>query len=264
MDVETDAGRPAVSRCGNSLVFTVAVWYNYILGRIKQMIGIIGAMEVEIAGLMKRIQEPKGVTAGRITVISGMLNGVNVSVCRCGIGKVNAAAAATLMIERFPAIELIINLGVAGGIKPGIRQGDFVVAGAAIQHDYDLTPDGLTRGQVAGYESREFACCKVAANKMCAVLANLGYRYEKGVIASGDQFIESKEKACALYREFVAYACDMETAAVAHVCDLFGKRFLGIRSMSDNADGGAVEDFYSFVEKAAERSINAVCAFLEG
>ena len=226
------------------------------------MIAIIGAMEIEIAGLVKKMTGAKEISKGKISVTVGKLNGKDVAVCKCGIGKVHAAAAAAFILERFNKIKLVINLGVAGGIKPGIKQGDFVAASAAVQHDYDHTPDGLIIGQVAGYDNREFICDKAAAEKMCKILKKLGYTHEYGVIASGDQFIESKEKSAWLYKEFNAYAVDMETAAIAHVCDMFNIPFLGVRSISDNADGGAVEDFYSFAEKAAERSISAVCAFL--
>ncbi len=227
------------------------------------MIGIIGAMEIEIAGLITRMTDVREISRGKITVTYGKLSGAEVAVCRSGIGKVHAASAAVFMLERFPAIELMINLGVAGGVKPGIRQGDIVVASAAVQHDYDQTPDGLVKGQICGYEDPLLPCDKAAAERMCGVLSTLGYRFDTGVIASGDQFISSKTKAAALYTEFNAYACDMETASVAHVCDIFSKCFLGIRSISDNADGGAVEDFYSFVQKAAARSINAVVEFVK-
>jgi len=226
------------------------------------MIGIIGAMEIEIAGLVKKLTGAREITAGKLTITTGRFGRADVAVCRCGIGKVHAAAAATLMIERFPEIALVINLGVAGGIKPGIKQGDFVVAAEAVQHDYDLVAEGLTKGQVAGYEKTGFDSDSNAVQKMCATLEELGYAYEKGIIASGDQFIWNKEKAAQLYSEYGAYACDMETAAVAQVCEMLGKKFLGVRSMSDNADGGAVEDFFDFALKAAERSVAAVCAFI--
>ena len=227
------------------------------------MIGIIGAMEIEIAGLIKKMTDVKKIKSGKISVFTGKIGDKAVAAARCGVGKVSAAAVAAFLTERFKALGLIINLGVAGGIKPDIKQGDFVVASAAVQHDYDLTPDGYIIGTVEGYANREFTCDQAAADKMCQILKKLGYAFQRGVIASGDQFIKSKEKSAWLREEFNAYACDMETAAVAHVCDIFGKKFLGVRSMSDNADGGAIEDFYAFAEKAAARSINAVCAFLE-
>ncbi|MCL2798123.1 MAG: 5'-methylthioadenosine/adenosylhomocysteine nucleosidase [Firmicutes bacterium] len=227
------------------------------------MIGIIGAMEIEIAGLVGKLTGAREIAAGKITVTTGKLAKTSVAVCRCGIGKVHAATAATLMIRCFPKIDLIINLGVAGGVKPGIKQGDFVVATASVQHDYDLVADGLIKGQIHGYEKTAFDSDSAAVVKMCAVLQKLGFDYEKGIIASGDQFIWDKQKAVELYNEHGAYACDMETAAIAHVCDMFGKRFLGVRSMSDNADGGAVEDFFEFAVKAAERSIAAVEAYIK-
>jgi adenosylhomocysteine nucleosidase len=226
------------------------------------MIGIIGAMEIEIGGLAGQMTDKKAVTAGKLTMTAGKIDGRDVAVCRCGIGKTNAAAATAFMLTRFPEVELIINLGVAGGIKPGIRQGDIVVAAAAVQHDYDQTPDGLKKGQLSGYDGCFFASDPAAVQRMEDVLSKLGFTHYTGAVATGDQFISAKEKASELYRDFGAFACEMETAAIAHTCDLFGAKFLGVRAVSDNADGGAVESFYSFVKTAAERSIAAVRAFL--
>ena len=226
------------------------------------MIGIIGAMEIEIAGLIQRLNGTKSVSVGKIAFSQGKIAGRSVVVCLSGIGKVHAAAAATVMSERFAGIGLIINLGVAGGIMPGIRQGELVVATEAVQHDFDAVAEGYPKGRVAGYQKTGFDSDPSAVEKMCAVLENRGFRYHKGIIASGDQFIWDKQKARALYTEFGALACDMETAAIAHVCDLFGKKILGIRSISDNADGSAAEDYQAFAEKAAQRSITAVEDFI--
>ena len=245
-----------------SLAIRRIVGYTVKNGGVKQMIGIIGAMEIEIAGLIKKMTGVHTVSVGKITLTTGTLRDVPVVVCLAGIGKVHAAAAATLLCERFPGVGLLINLGVAGGVMPGIKQGDFVVASESVQHDFDAAAEGYPKGRVAGYAQTGFTSDSAAVDTMCAVLAKSGFRYERGVIASGDQFIWDKGKASSLYTEFGALACDMETAAIAHVCDLFGKKFLGVRSVSDNADGSAPEAFFAFVEKAAGRSIAAVEAFV--
>ncbi|MCL2062495.1 MAG: 5'-methylthioadenosine/adenosylhomocysteine nucleosidase [Firmicutes bacterium] len=226
------------------------------------MTAIIGAMEIEVAALRTQLQNAKNLTCGNLTVTQGTLHDKLVAVCRCGIGKAASAAAAAFIISRFKNVRLLISLGVAGGVCPELRQGDFVLASASVQHDYDQTPDGLAIGQMADYPSREFPSCPQAVSKMSRVLFDMGARYKTGVIASGDQFIQSKQKAAWLHTEFSALACDMETAAIAQVCAMFGKKFVGLRAISDNADGSAVEDFYAFAKKAAALSLTAVINFI--
>jgi len=226
------------------------------------MIAIIGAMQVEIEGLLSSTKNKKNITIADTIITTGKLNGASVAICRSGIGKVHAAVAATAMLLKLPKINLMINLGVAGGIKKGIKQGDFVVAKESIQHDVDLSGEGLPIGLVEGREDRSFYSDKTAVQKICAVLKNLNYTHTAGTIVSGDQFIHDKNKVNWLKEEFAADAVDMETAIIAHVCSLFKVPFLAVRSMSDNADGGAIEDYHEFVKKAAERSISAVKAFV--
>jgi len=234
------------------------------------MIGIIGAMEMEVAGLVQRLTDVKIEKAGKLTFYRGKFKSdgakkmQEVVAVRCGIGKVFAAAAASVMLSRFKNIKLVINLGVAGGLADGMRQGDFAVGVKAIQHDYDLTVDeSMVKGQIAGYETRDFNACGAAIEKMCAVLKRLNFTHQTGIIVSGDQFIADADKVARLKKEFAAIACDMETAAIAHVCDIFYVPFLGVRSISDNADGTAVLDFNEFCFKAAQRSIAAVAEFLK-
>jgi len=227
------------------------------------MIGIIGAMEIEIASLVDILTEKKEITVGKLLFTHGKYSGKEVVVVKCGIGKVFAASAATAMILTFPNIKLIINLGVAGGLHPALKQGDFAVAQHSVQHDYDLTPEGLPIGNVAGYDNRNFACDKTAVQNMCSVLEAENFIHKKGVIVSGDQFIACDKKTAWLKKEFSAIACDMETASIAQVCDLFSIAFLGVRAISDNASEGAALDFNAFCAQAAKRSIAAVKQFLK-
>jgi len=228
------------------------------------MIGIIGAMQVEIEGLVEKIKKPKTKTIGGLMFVSGSIGDSKVVIIKCGIGKVNAGAATSIMVTTFKEIKLVINLGVAGGIGEGLYQGDFVVADCSIQHDFDLTVEGLRPGQLAEYDSREFKSCSLAVKKMQAVLDGLEFRYKTGIIVSGDQFIANNEKVEWLKVEFNALACDMETSAIAQVCKAFNMPFLAVRSVSDGATDEAYLDFAQFVIVAAERSIKAVEEFLMG
>jgi adenosylhomocysteine nucleosidase len=227
------------------------------------MVGIIGAMEIEVSGYLKLMTKKTVADFRGGQIYTGKINGKDAAVIKCGIGKVNAAVAASALILRVNGLRFIINSGVAGGLKNGIKHGDFVVASAAVQHDYDQTFDGLKPGQIPGFNSGEFTCDKGLADKFCGVLSGLGYDYSRGVIASGDQFISGKQRRDTIRAVFDASACDMETAAIAQVCQMFSVPFLGVRAISDCADDSAVSDFYSFCVSSSEKSITAVCEFLK-
>ncbi|MCL2847560.1 MAG: 5'-methylthioadenosine/adenosylhomocysteine nucleosidase [Firmicutes bacterium] len=226
------------------------------------MIGIVGAMQVEIEGLVQKIKKPKIKIIGALSFVSGVIGASKVVVVKCGIGKVNSATATSVMLMAFKDIKLVINLGVAGGLDNSLFQGDFVVGSSCIQHDFDLTVEGLKMGQLAGCESREFLCCNVAISKMQMVLDGLDFRYKIGTIVSGDQFIACDQKTAWLRSEFEALACDMESASIAQVCSSFNMPFISVRSISDGATDDAFLDFAQFAVIASERSISAVEKFL--
>lgn len=227
------------------------------------MTGIIGAMKIETDELTGYLRDVKVKKRGSLEFHCGTINGKEIIVCCCGIGKVNSAMAASLMIECFKKIDLIINIGVAGGVKPDIKQGDIVIGRSCVQHDYDQTPDGLKKAQICGFDFVEIPSDVPSVKKMERVLQKEGFRFYTGVIATGDQFIADKNKARVLFEDFNAYACDMESAAIAHVCYVLKKKYFSMRAVSDNADGSAVESFYSFLNKAAQRSTLAIIKFLE-
>ncbi|MDR2202466.1 MAG: 5'-methylthioadenosine/adenosylhomocysteine nucleosidase [Clostridiales bacterium] len=226
------------------------------------MVGVIGAMQIETDGLIQKMSGGGIKNIGGFSFRYGRLFGKDLVVCRCGIGIAASSAAAALMAAEFSGAEPIINIGVAGGTKPGIRQGDIVLAERVVQHDYDLTPDGLKRGQIGGFNEVGFACSAPDCDAMEGALKSLGFTYYRGVIASGDQFINDSAKARRIFDDFGAYACDMESAAVGHICALFNRRFFSMRAISDNGDHAAIGDFYSFVKSAAERSICAIEKFI--
>ena len=120
------------------------------------MIGIIGAMEMEIAGLVSALEAPETAVCCGQRFTSGRLGGVPVVVAKCGAGKVNAAMCAAAMLLRY-APSLVVSTGVAGGIGPGVKIGDLVVASHAVQYDYDTTAIGEPKAyvNVAGTEMTE-------------------------------------------------------------------------------------------------------------
>lgn len=223
------------------------------------MTGIIGALEKEIESLVQRCERVTDETVGGITFFEGTLEGERVAICHCGVGKVAAAYAATLMFTRFSP-ELIINTGVAGGT---VARGETVISERLVQHDVLSAADGLPRGQVDGFDSPYFYTDPDIVASLKRAADTLGVKSHVGTVVSGDQFICDSAAVRALKAQFGAMAVDMESAAIAQVCAMAGVRFCALRTVTDNADESAVADFYELVEKAAETSCAVLTEYLK-
>ena len=226
------------------------------------MYGIIGAMRSEVEELVSRLDGCERIEIGRLTFYRGLLNGVVPAVvAECGVGKVNAAIVASLMIREFSP-RAVINTGVSGALSPKLSVGDLVFATDLVQHDMDTSPIGDPVGFVSGPNLVAFpadASLRAAAERAAA---SLGFPYLTGRIASGDQFIaggEAKERIRSL---FDADSCEMEGASIAHVCYQMNTPVAVIRAISDLANGDSPVDFPTFVARAAEVSSRLVQTML--
>ena len=206
-------------------------------------VGLIGAMESEVALLLKKIQDSRTVTVGQTVFTTGSLENVSVVIARCGIGKVCAAMCAQAMIDRF-AVRCLINTGVAGGIAPGLKLGDTVLSTYAVQHDFDVTAFGHVRGYLCnGGDDREPT--RFTALSVPAV---------EGVIATGDIFVADAALKARIAEEFSASVAEMEGGAIAQTAAANHVPFLIVRAVSDLADGEAPASFDAFEQEAAARS----------
>ena len=88
-----------------------------------------------------------------------------------------------------------------------------------------------------------------------AAAARAGIAVKRGLVATGDQFIASKEQIARIHAHFDALAAEMEGGAIGQVCTANGVPFAVLRAISDNADGNAVDDFPKFARESAEKSI---------
>lgn len=221
-------------------------------------IGLIGAMEEEIDILKHFISNVEIINRADMVFYKGILNGLDTVLVRSGIGKVNAAIAAQILISEFN-VDYIINTGVAGGIKSGINVGDIVISSDAIEHDFDTTAFGDELGVIPRMKTSVFKADKYLIDiALKAANDNIDGKAYVGRIVSGDRFVSSKEEARRLGQQFNAYAVEMEGAAIAHTAYLNNIPFVIIRSISDNADGNATSDFNLFVKKASIVSSNIV------
>lgn len=213
------------------------------------MIGIIGAMDSEVRILCEKLSGKEIIEFQGLKFNKGILDGKEVVVVKSGIGKVNAALCAQLLIIKFGA-EKVINTGIAGATGAGLGIFDFVVSTATVYHDFDCAFFGYEAGQIPGM-AKEFSA---DASMVESTLKAFGetefskkHKMVKGLIASGDQFISSGEKKDYIKNTFNPLCVEMEGSAIAHACTLNKTPFVIIRCMSDMADDSA-EATYNFNE----------------
>ena len=217
------------------------------------MTGIIGAMRVEVDALKEKMENVTVETVSGVEFFRGTLGGREVVLAQCGVGKVFAALCAQTMILRY-GVEQVINTGVAGSLSEGLSVLDVAVAEAVVQHDMDTSPLGDPVGLISGINVVKIPTCGALADKIEAAAKEMGKTVERGVIASGDQFINNAEKKAWIVQAFGAIACEMEGAAIGHVCYVNGVDFAVLRTISDNASGEADMEFPEMARRAAEQA----------
>ena len=217
------------------------------------MIGILGAMSVEIQGLMASLEQAKEQTVGRMRFVSGVLHDRDVVLAECGIGKVNAAACAQAMIQLYHP-SLVLNVGVGGSLSSELHYAEVAVARDLVQHDVDTTALGDEYGLVSTVNMIRFPCDERAVNLIAECVRAVGSRAVVGTIASGDQFVATRERKEFIVSHFDAICCEMEGGAIAQVCYLNGTPCAVIRAISDNADEGAREDYPQFTARAVRQT----------
>lgn len=229
------------------------------------MIGIIGALDVEVEALLNLAEDKKEVLVSGITYITGKLHGKCCVIAQCGIGKVNAAICAQTMILRYKP-DVIINCGIAGALRHGLNTGDVVVAQDAVQYDMDTTEFGDRPGLLnIGKESMvEIPCSRELAGTLMQACESLGIKNAvMGRVATGDRFISKPEARTQIHGLFDADACEMEGGAIAHVCRLNGTPYAILRSISDSMDENGAEDYFTFKNHAARTAASIITRFFE-
>ena len=226
------------------------------------MIGIIGAMDIEVEGIKRLLCDVSEEKISNITFVKGTLDGKSVVVAKCGIGKVFSAICAQTMIMAFKP-SVIINIGVAGGISSDLNVGDIVVADAVVQHDMDTTPLGEPRGFLSEIGLVKIPTDKNVHDGLIKAVKAVGINAVSGTVASGDAFVADSEKKRFIQESFNAAACEMEGAAIGQVCFVNGVPFGVLRAISDSANGDANVDFPTFAAMAAKNSIKVITEFIQ-
>ncbi len=221
------------------------------------MLGIIGAMEEEVARIKEAMDQTTVLEKAGMQFCKGKLEQKDVVVVCCGIGKVNAGLCTQILADCFD-VSAVINTGIAGSLRAKIDIGDIVLSTDALQHDVEAIAFGYPVGQIPRMDTLSFPAdeeLRKIAKDACERVNPDIHVYE-GRVVSGDQFISDQNKKEWLIETFDGYCTEMEGAAIAQAAYLNQIPFLIIRAISDKADNSASEDYPTFEAKAIVHCVN--------
>ena len=223
------------------------------------MIGIIGAMDEEVAKIVEAMEIERQEDKACMSFKAGKLNGKDVVVVRSGIGKVNAAVCTQILVDDF-GVDYVINTGIAGSLKAEINIADIVISSDVLHHDMDASGFGYPLGQIPRMDVLSFEADKhlidVAKEACAKVLPEIGTHI--GRVVSGDQFISDKAVKERKSANFDGYCTEMEGAAIAQAAYLNKVPFVILRAISDKADDSANMDYPTFEKQAIENSVKLI------
>lgn len=191
-------------------------------------IGIIFAMDEELNALLKYLEIEKEYNIFDLKFYEGRINDNRCILTKVGIGKVNSARGTQILIDNM-SVDIIINIGVAGGISNTLKVCDIVVGEKLVQHDFDITAFNHEKGYIPNvgvYIESDNYLINIAKR---IEMDNIHY----GIIASGDIFCTEKSMSEKINKKFNALCTEMEGASIAQVCYLSNIPFIVIRSISD-------------------------------
>ncbi len=224
-------------------------------------IAILGAMPEEIEPLLDKVRDVKKIEYAKNSYYEAKYAGVDVVIAYSKIGCTFSALSAAILIEHFKC-DILLFSGVAGAINDALKIGDLIYASKLCKHDLDITAFGHPPGFVP--EGKVFVEADQKLIEIAQKVAQKkGIALKEGIIATGDQFVESPQTKEKIKKTFGADAIEMEGYSVALVCDALDVPFFILRAISDAADMDASFDFDRFLEKSAKISADFILEMVE-
>ncbi len=222
------------------------------------MIGIIGAMDEEIDFFLKDIKDKEEIKWKIFTFYKGKLFGKNVVIVKSGVGKVFASMICQYIIDEFN-VKKILFTGVGGALNNELNIGDVVISIDSVHHDFNATPLGFKRGHIS-YTNYRFFKAEENLIELALKTDISPNKIFKGRILTGDQFFTQTDKINKSYlkEELNGDCIEMEGAAIAQVSVINEIPHLIIRTISDKADGKAVQDYKKFKSIVAANSFKII------
>ncbi len=226
-------------------------------------LGIIGAMDIEVAILKEKLENSHSIPVGRMIFVEGLLSGLPVVVAQCGVGKVHAAMCCQTLCDRF-AVTHIVNTGIAGSLDAELDIADVVVSRDAMYHDFDCCNFGYPMGRVPGLDVTSFPADPWLQELAYAASESRNPGHTKfGRIATGDLFVADAAQKEAIIAKTGANCTEMEGAAIAQAAYCNGVPYVILRAISDKADHSAQMDYPTFERLAAHHCAAVTQALAE-
>lgn len=220
-------------------------------------IGIIVAMDEEREAIVNIMKEVKVEQIYNLRFLRGTIQGKKCIVVKSGVGKVNAARTTQVMLQNFE-IQYVINVGAGGSINGMLNIGDVLIGKEVIQHDFDITAFGHSKGYITGI-GNAIICNRELVGQLEKMIQNIPertYQIKIGIIATGDIFCTEGWMKDKIRAKFNADVVDMECAAIAQVCYLDAVPFIVVRAISDTPNGKNASTFDENLKLASKRCAN--------
>lgn len=215
------------------------------------MIGIIGAMDIEVEAILKLANDISEKEIFNIKFYVGKISNKDVVITKSGVGKTLAAMSTTLLINNFN-ISNVINIGSAGALKENINVFDVVVSERVALSDFDISAFGHKRSFDEDYLSFK------SDENLLKLAKEITYKHVHfGDMTSSDSFISKQKQVADILDYFESSLCaDMEAASIAMVLDKANIPFIVIRSISDNVVSSKDNalDFNEYLKVASKNS----------
>ena len=225
-------------------------------------IGIVVAMDEEREEFLELMTNVQVKQIYNLRFLTGKINNRDCILIKSGVGKVNAARTTQVLLDNFE-VEFVINAGAAGAVNYLLNIGDIVIAKHVVQHDFDITAFGHSKGYITGVGDK--VQCDLglvsAFENMLKNMPELSYNIKLGIVASGDIFCTSIDMKNKINSKFNADVVDMECAAVGQVCYLDSIPFISIRCISDVPDGQNEKTFDDNLKLASKRCAKLIYDF---
>ena len=222
-------------------------------------IGIIVAQDEEREEILDIMKDTEVKQISNLRFIQGNIEGKRCVLIKSGIGKVNAARTAQALIDNFK-VDYIINIGIAGSLNSLLDIGDVVIAKKVIQHDFDITAFGHSKGYITGVgdflqSNRDLV--EEFTNSLEST-PEKNYKIKVGIIATGDIFCTESWMKDKIRAKFNADVEDMESAAIAQVCYLSETPFIAVKSISNTPKGENAIAYSNNIKLASKRCANVL------
>lgn len=202
------------------------------------MIGAVIALDDEAEILLSQTEIEKISSVHGKPLYEGSAFGKQILICVCGVGKVNAAVGAAILLERGATV--VLNFGAAGGLHDKTDIAEVYLIEKAVQYDFDITQlEGGEIGTLDG-ETENFLPLYVPEK----------LDFPRRALGTGDRFNDSPEDHALLVR-LGADLRDMEGAAIAEVCKYAGAPLVSVKAVSDvYGKGSTTEQFEKNLRRA--------------